>query len=162
MWGANSMNVYTRRMKSDDTVPYELLLMADESKKLVEEYLGRGDCYLAFADTDETKPIGVYVLIRTRPSTVEIVNIAVDEPLQGRGIGKRLVCDAIEQARSMGAETVEIGTGNSGIVQLALYQKCGFRVVGVDRDFFLRHYEHPIIENGIPCVDMIRLRLELT
>ena len=158
----NGMNVYTRRMTSSDTIPYALLLSADESKRLVDEYLGRGDCYLAFGEIDETEPVGVYVLIRTRPDTVEIVNIAVAEPLHGHGIGKRLVCDAIEQARAMGAKTVEIGTGNSGVVQLALYQKCGFRIVGVDRDFFVRHYDHPIIENGIPCVDMIRLRLELT
>ncbi len=158
----NGMNVYTRRMTSSDTIPYALLLSADESKRLVDEYLGRGECYLAFGETDDTEPVGVYVLIRTRPDTVEIVNIAVAERLHGHGIGKRLVRDAIEQARAMGAKTVEIGTGNSGVVQLALYQKCGFRIVGVDRDFFVRHYDHPIIENGIPCLDMIRLRLELT
>jgi GNAT superfamily N-acetyltransferase len=155
------MNLQVRRMERKNTVPYGLLLLADPSRRLVDEYLGRGDCYLAFDEADETKPIGVYVLIRTREDTVEIVNIAVAEPLHGQGVGKRLVLDAIEQARAMGAKTVEIGTGNSGVTQLALYQKCGFRMVGVDRDFFLRNYEEPIIENGIPCVDMIRLRLEL-
>jgi len=155
------MNLRIRRIDAGDPIPYELLLLADPSKRLVDEYIARGECYAAYGDERPAEPIGVYVLIRTRPDTVEIVNVAVTEPLHGLGIGKRLVLDAIEQARAMGARTVEIGTGNSGVVQLALYQKCGFRIVCVDRDFFLRHYPEPIVENGIPCVDMIRLRLEL-
>ncbi|MNO06893.1 putative N-acetyltransferase YvbK [compost metagenome] len=68
---------------------------------------------------------------------------------------------AIEMARAENVKTIEIGTGNSGMLQLALYQKCGFRIVGVDPDFFVRHYEEPIFENGIPCRDMIRMRLDL-
>ena len=39
---------------------------------------------------------GVYVLLQTRPKTIEIVNIAVKESLQNRGFGKLLVRDAIE------------------------------------------------------------------
>lgn len=57
----------------------------------------------------------------------------------------------------MGFETVEIGTGNSSIDQLAFYQKCGFRIAAIDPDFFIRHYPEPIFENGIQCRDMIRL-----
>ena len=155
------MRLRTRRIEADDPIPYELLLLADPSRRLVDEYVRRGECRLAFDDERAAAPIGVYVLIRTRPDTVEIVNIAVVESLHGLGIGKRLVLDAIAQARSMGARTVEIGTGNSSVAQLALYQKCGFRVTGVDRNFFVRHYPDPIVENGIPCLDMIRLRLEL-
>ncbi|MNW16937.1 putative N-acetyltransferase YvbK [compost metagenome] len=46
-------------------------------------------------------------------------------------------------------------------MQLYLYQKCGFRIVGVDVDFFVRHYEEAIEENGIPCRDMIRLAMDI-
>lgn len=58
-------------------------------------------------------------------------------------------------------EELMIGTGNSSINQLALYQKCGFRVIGVERDFFINNYDEPIFENGIQCVDMIRLSIEI-
>ncbi len=75
----------------------------------------------------------------------------------GKGIGKQLVMDAINVAKAKGYKTIEIGTGNSSIGQLALYQKCGFRIIGVDTDFFIRHYPEEIIENGILCRDMIRL-----
>ncbi|MBJ4025620.1 GNAT family N-acetyltransferase, partial [Salmonella enterica subsp. enterica serovar Derby] len=78
-----------------------------------------------------------------------------------KGIGRQLVMHAIETAKAQGFKTIEIGTGNSSIGPLALYQKCGFRITGIDRNFFLRHYEKPIYENGMRCIDMIRLSLDL-
>lgn len=92
---------------------------------------------------------------------MELVNVAVDEKYQGRGIGKQLVMHAIHQARRLSYQTIEVGTGNTGIGQLALYQKCGFRITGIDKDFFIRHYPEKIYENGIQVMDMIRLSQEL-
>jgi hypothetical protein len=67
----------------------------------------------------------------------------------------------MEAARRLGCRILEIGTGNSSFHQLKLYQRCGFRITGVERDFFVRHYEEEIIEDGIRCVDMIRLAIDL-
>jgi GNAT superfamily N-acetyltransferase len=147
-----------RKLQADEQPPIELLLLADPSEKLVQEYLMRGQCFVAEADD---KIIGEYVLLPTRPETVEIVNIAVDESYQGKGIGKQLVNHAIQQAKLLGCKTIEIGTGNSGVGQLALYQKCGFRMTGIDRDFFIRHYSEEIFENGIQVVDMVRLSQDI-
>lgn len=132
----------------------DLLLLADPSESIVKEYLKRGECYILEKD-EET--IGVYVLLPTRPETIELVNIAVAEKYQAKGIGKVLVLDAIEKAKHNGYKIIEVGTGNSSIGQLVLYQKCGFRITGVNKDFFTIHYEEEIVENGIVCVDMIRL-----
>lgn len=147
-----------KRLDNDGKIPYNLLLLADPSIEAINDYLKRGECYVAHADDDA---VGVYVLIKTRPFTFELVNVAVDERYQGRGIGKKLVLHAIDTAREEKAKVVEVGTGNSSIFQLALYQKCGFRVVGVDRDFFKKHYKEKIMENGIECIDMIRLSIDL-
>jgi len=147
-----------RKLRVDEDSPIKLLLLADPSQKLVEDYLKRGECFLAEINH---QIVGVYVLLPTRPETVELVNVAVTEKLHGKGIGKQLVSHAIETARSSGYKTIEIGTGNSSIGQLALYQKCGFRIVGVDFDFFIRHYAEEIYENGIQCRDMIRLSQDL-
>ncbi|CAH0120750.1 putative N-acetyltransferase YvbK [Paenibacillus sp. CECT 9249] len=152
------MELAIRLMNQEEQWPYDLLLLADPSKPLVDEYVRRGHCFLAYLN-DEL--VGEFVLIRTRPETVEIVNIAVKERWQGRGIGTRLVRAAIEEARKLQAKTVEIGTGNSGFKQLKLYQKCGFRICGVDIDFFIRNYDEELYEEGIQIKDMVRLRLEL-
>lgn len=135
-----------------------LLLLADPSREAVESYLRRGRCYVGEL---AGRVVAVCVLIETRPHTVELVNVAVAEEEQGRGIGRRMVLHAIDVARSLGFRSIEVGTGNSSLKQLALYQRCGFRIVGVDLDFFTRHYPEPIYENGILCRDMIRLRLDL-
>lgn len=71
-----------------------------------------------------------------------------------------LINDAIAKAKSYYAKKLEIGTGNSSIAQLSLYQKCWFVIESIDKDFFSKHYDHPIIENGIVCKDMIRLGMK--
>ena len=150
--------MHIRKLNRDEKPPMELLLLADPSKELVEEYVKRGECYIA---ESEQQIIGVYVLLPTKPGTVELVNVAVLESQHGQGIGKHLVMDAINMAKIKGYQTIEIGTGNSSIGQLALYQKCGFRIIGVDTDFFIRNYSEEIFENGIRCRDMIRLSQDL-
>ncbi|WP_117149173.1 GNAT family N-acetyltransferase [Paraliobacillus zengyii] len=147
-----------RKLNKGEKLPIELLLLADPSIEIVEEYVNRGECFVA---ESEQQIVGVYVLLPTRPKTVELVNVAVIEKKQARGIGKLLVMHALKIAKTKGYKTIEIGTGNSGIGQLALYQKCGFRIIGVDRDFFVKHYYEEIVENGIPCKDMIRLSQDL-
>ncbi|OIU71832.1 GNAT family N-acetyltransferase [Rossellomorea aquimaris] len=151
------MNI--RERMEGEKLPMKLLLLADPSEEIVKEYVGRGYCYLTEI---QQEIVGVYVLLPTRPGTIELVNVAVSEELHGRGIGKELVTDAIGRAKSKGYKTIEVGTGNSGIGQLALYQKCGFRITGVDMDFFIKHYNEEIFENGIQCRDMIRMALDLT
>ena len=58
-------------------------------------------------------------------------------------------------------QTIEIGTGSTSFAQLYLYQKCGFRVVNIDRDFFVDNYDDPIIENKLILRDMIRLEKKI-
>jgi len=138
--------------------PRELLLLADESEEMVQSYAGRG--YAAVAEL-AGRIVGEYVLIDTRPKTMELVNVAVAEDMQGRGIGRALVMHAIAHARRRGCRTLDLGTGSTGVAQLGLYQSCGFRIVGVEPDFFVRHYPQPIVENGMRLRDMVRLVLEL-
>jgi ribosomal protein S18 acetylase RimI-like enzyme len=156
--GDPMINVHIRPLREGEHPPIDLLLLADPSEELVRSYIKRGQCWIAKVDNEV---VGVYVLLETRPETVELVNVAVREDMQGKGIGKKLVLHAVETARQLGFRTMELGTGNSSIGQLGLYQKCGFRIVGVDLDFFVRHYTQPIFENGIQCRDMIRLRRDL-
>jgi ribosomal protein S18 acetylase RimI-like enzyme len=147
-----------RKLSMGEVPPYELLLMADPSRELVEEYVAIGDCRVAEI---KGKVIGVYVLIKLNAYTSEIINIAVNEEIQGQGIGKKLIRDAIQTAQELGCKTIEIGTGNSSIGQLLLYQKCGFRITDVIEDFFVDNYDEEIFENGLQCRDMVRLSMNL-
>lgn len=143
-----------RKLQPNEQAPMHLLLLADPSQEIVVDYLKRGICFIA---EQESQIVGVYVLLATKPHTVELVNVAVEPAWQGKGVGKKLVFHAIEMAKKEGYKTIEVGTGNSSLDQLGLYQKCGFRMVNIDHNFFLRHYDEEIYENGIQCVDMVRL-----
>lgn len=138
--------------------PWDLLLLADPSRELVSAYLKNSFCYCAKMDDSI---IGIIVLQPRDSETAEIMNLAVHPHMQGKGIGQALMKQGIEAARSKGYKTLEIGTGNSSIGQLALYQKTGFRIMEIDHDFFIRNYDQPIFENGIQCRDMLRLSMKI-
>lgn len=147
-----------QKLKNPTELPWKLLIMADPSREAIEKYIMDSDAYLARIND---KTIGVYVLQKGDFDSAELKNIAVDENYQGQGIGKKLVLDAIKKARKGGIKILKVGTGNSSLPQLALYQKCGFRITGIEKDFFVKNYREEIVENGIKCTDMIRLAIDL-
>ena len=145
-------------IRKTETPSRELLLLADEVEASVANYIGRGTCYAAY---DNGRIVGQYVLIHTRPFTAEVVNIAVAPDRQRQGIATALLRHAAETARSAGFRLLEIGTGDSGFGQIALYERCGFVRCGIDRDYFRKYYPAPILENGVECRHMVRLAQEL-
>ena len=153
-----TMNIKIIKLEKHTEKTMNLLLLADPSKEAINDYIKRGECYVACYNDSI---VGICILIDTRPLTKEIVNVSVEENYQRKGIGKSLILDAIDRSRKSNVKVLEIGTGNSSLHQLGLYQKCGFRICSIDKDFFKLHYNEKIIENGIECRDMIRLSLEL-
>ncbi|WP_077324691.1 GNAT family N-acetyltransferase [Virgibacillus siamensis] len=147
-----------QRLKTTENPPMELLLTADPSENNVREYLSKGQCYVVRKDN---VVIGVYVLTQERQNKMELVNVAVLEHYQGQGIGTKMIQHAIANAQLQGYQFIDVGTGNSSIDQLRLYQQCGFRMVKIRRDYFVENYNEPIYENGIQCRDMVRLSIPL-
>lgn len=141
-----------------DIEPFmELLLLADPSEKLVRGY---ADTTNTVGATLDGEPIGVYVLLPKSGQMMELKNIAVRADWQGKGLGKILIGHALERAGDRGATSIEVGTGNTSIDQIAFYEKAGFKRRRVDEGFFLRNYDEPIFENGMQCTDMVYLVLE--
>ncbi len=144
--------------QTNNSIPNDLLLLSDPSTDVINEYIQQSIKFVAVLDT---QIIGALLLLKTRPRTMEIMNISVYENHQNKGVGKKLINKAIDYAKSNAIDTLEIGTGNPGAIQMLLYQKCGFRIIGVDLDYFRRNHKEKIYENGIECRDMIRMRLDL-
>lgn len=146
------------KLNNISNAPMELLLLADPSEAMIRKYLFNGVCYTAIMDN---KTVGVLVFKENESNSVEIMNIAVQEEFQRNGIGKKLLQHVINEIKNTNIKTIEIGTGNSSVFQLLLYQKCGFRISSIDKDFFRKNYNEKIFENGIECRDMIRLKINL-
>ena len=137
---------------------WELLLQADPSKLQIENYIFTGDI---FELRVKSELVGIIVLVPKTDELIEIMNLSITEKWQGKGFAKALIEYACLFSDNKGYSTVTIGTGNSSLNQLALYQKAGFRITGIDHNYFIRHYSEPIYENGIHCRDMIRLERKL-
>ena len=137
---------------------WELLLQADPSKQQIEKYIKRG--YI-FELRWEGELAGIIVSTPKTVERIEIMNLSINEKWQGKGYAKALIEYACLFSAANGYRIVEIGTGNSSLNQLALYQKVGFRMVEIVRDYFIRYYPEPIFENGILCRDMVRLERKL-
>ena len=143
--------------QTNNMIPTDLLLLSDPSEEVIAEYINMSVKFIAIL---ESKIVGALLLLKTRPKTMEIMNISVYKEYQNKGIGKQLINKAIEYAKKNKIKTLEIGTGNPGVVQMMLYQKCGFRIIGVELDYFRKNHEEKFFENGIECRDMIRMRME--
>ncbi|NML38053.1 GNAT family N-acetyltransferase [Chitinophaga sp. G-6-1-13] len=141
-----------------DDLPYDLLLLADPSREIIDSYIRNSRVYVALIGNVR---VGVYVLMPLEDNKAEVKNIAVHETWQGRGLGKQLLTDAAIKARELGFRTLVIGTGNSSVAQLYLYQRSGFEITAIRKDFFIQHYPEPIYENGIQCKHMIMLEMPL-
>lgn len=149
-----------RLLEGDEAAPIHLLLLADPSEALINDYLANGQCYVLESETSEI--LGTFVLQAQNTTKIELVNVVVSEAYQGHGLGRMLVEAAIETARNQSYQQLLVCTGNSSIGQFALYQKCGFRIESIERDYFIRHYPEAIIENGIQCRDRICLTQNLS
>ncbi len=65
---------------------------------------------------------------------LEIRGLAVLREYQGRGLGRRLLGAAIDEARERGAAKLGLRVFEPNGSARALYARCGFEVVGVLRD----------------------------
>jgi len=147
-----------RKLHTYEKIPYDLLLLAEETIEAIDKYIKDSEIFV-FENNKEI--IGVYVLQSMNKSTTEIKYIAVDEKFQGQGIGTFLLEDAIFKAKKRGFATITIGTGDCGLKQLKLYQKVGFEIFDVKKNFFIDNYPEPIYENGKLCKDMVMLQKQL-
>ncbi|MCM3594621.1 GNAT family N-acetyltransferase [Metabacillus idriensis] len=152
------MEIVIRKLPCKSEAPMDLLLEADPSEQNINQYLKKGSIYLA---EHEKKTAGVLVLMQIGDSSMEIMNLAVNDHSRGKGIAKKLIAHAKHECAGLNIGTLVIGTGNSSLDQLALYQKCGFRMEKVIENYFIDHYEEPIFENGIQCMDMVRLKMNI-
>lgn len=147
-----------RKIKGEEQLPFELLLLADETIAAINKYVYESNVYLL---ESEAGLVGVYVLKTIDQHIAEIKNIAVHPSYQGKGLGTMLLDHAAQSAKSNGFTCLLIGTGDASLKQLKLYRREGFVSFRIIQDFFINNYPMPIYENGIQLKDMILLKKAL-
>jgi aminoglycoside 6'-N-acetyltransferase I len=107
--------------------------------------------------------IGHLQIVETaEPGVFELKSLAVLEQWRSQGIGAALVGAGLEQCRRRGGRLLLVATAAASIQALQFYQRQGFRIARVIRDFYspARGYR-PLELNGIPLLDEVILDMTL-
>jgi GNAT superfamily N-acetyltransferase len=86
--------------------------------------LARGG-HIFFAVVDGV-PVGCCALIPMEPGVFEVAKMAVDESVQGGGIGRKVLMYTVEQGRSLGAQSLYLETNSKLTNAIHLYETLGF------------------------------------
>jgi ribosomal protein S18 acetylase RimI-like enzyme len=95
------------------------------------EYIDRSDraAWIAYAD----EQVAGQLLVQENWNRFAIIwDIAVHPPFRRRGIGRRLMQEAIGWGRERGLPGVMLETQNINVAGCRLYESCGFVLGGVD------------------------------
>jgi GNAT superfamily N-acetyltransferase len=134
-----------------------LFELAEDSPAELDSYLYLGRVLVAVRHGEV---IGHLQLVDTdRAGRVELKSMAVREPMQGRGVGRRLVEAAVELVAAESASEIVVATASADIGNLRFYQRLGFRMRSVQRDAFSSATGYPpdIHVDGIPLRDRVWL-----
>lgn len=146
-------------IKPGEKIPYELLLLADETTEAIDQYIFNCDIYLLHNGEHN---IAVMALYRNSTTELEIKNIAVIEIYRNKGIGSILINKAKEIALEKLYQKLTVGTSDTGLQQIRFYEKNGFLKTGIKKNFFIENYPEPIYENGLQMRDMVLLTHHLS
>jgi ribosomal protein S18 acetylase RimI-like enzyme len=137
-----------------------LFAEADDSESEIASYINLGEVFVA---RENGNIVGHVQVVETAESGIlEIKSLAVDESRRSNGIGSTLVGAALADCRERDAHTVLVATAAASIGALQFYQRQGFRIRQVIRDFYSasRGYR-PLMINGIPLLDEVILDIAL-
>jgi ribosomal-protein-alanine N-acetyltransferase len=74
-----------------------------------------------------------------------VTNVAVRAPFRGKGLGERLMRELMRKASFLGAVRMTLEVRQSNAIAQALYEKVGFRAVGVRRGYYTDNHEDAVI-----------------
>ena len=131
----------------------DLLLLADEQEDMIDRYLERGQMFVL---ENEAQACAVCVVTDEGEGVLEIKNLAVSPDRQRRGYGRQMI-EFVAGHFAEDYHTLLVGTGDSPLT-IPFYESCGFVRSHAVKDFFVDHYDHPIIEEGVLLRDMIYLK----
>lgn len=83
--------------------------------------------FVAEADGRVVGMVTICVFTTLTGTKAYLDHLVVDADWRGRGIGRRLVQHAIDQARAAGASRIDLTAGEAKVAGQALYRSLGFR-----------------------------------
>lgn len=152
------LQIQIHRGSRDELQP--LFEEADDSEGEIAGYRGLGEVLVATLDDEIVAEL--QIIESGEPGVFEIKSLAVHEDHRSRGIGAALVQAARGYCRERDGLLLLVATAAASIPALQFYQRQGFRIREVIRDFYSPDRGYRSLElNGIPLRDEVILDLEL-
>lgn len=141
-----------KQILSDKKRYLELLLLADPCEEMIDRYID-GDMYVLF---DGGEAVCECVMHERADGQIELKNLATLPSRQRQGLAGMLVR---EMQRLYAGRYAKMYVGTCGAEHF--YTSLGFAFSYVEEGFFTRNYPEPVIDNGVQCIDMTYLCMEL-
>ena len=140
-----------------DKLDMDLIRTADDSIPRVMRYI---NTCIPFVGLDNDKAEAI-CLVEAKPELHDIVIHAISHEGEGNGYEKEMLLYVLEYLRQNGVRWVEIGCGNACMESMELYQKVGFRFIGVWPDYYMGDSKIAVVKKSIINRDMVRMRADL-
>ncbi len=110
------------KVSDKESMPFSLLLLADETVEAIEKYIYQCDVFTVFNETVHY-PIAVFALLKLNDDEVEIKNIAVLPEFQNKGLGSLLLKEIRMHAFRLKFKRIVLGTPDVDYGQIRFYKK---------------------------------------
>jgi L-amino acid N-acyltransferase len=129
-------SIYNREV-TGATVTFDMIRRTREDQLAwLASHSGAHPAIVAVDDADAVAGFGSLSPYRTRPaySTSVEDSVYVDESYRGQGVGRLLLVELIRLADAHGFHTVMARIVGGHEASIALHERCGFGLVGVERE----------------------------
>ncbi|MBP3831367.1 MAG: epoxyqueuosine reductase QueH [Clostridia bacterium] len=141
-------SVVIKKEKENKEKYMDLLLEADPSKDVINDYLRDGEVFVL---TYKEEVACVAVVTKVDDNTCELKNIATAGKYRGQGYGKKLIKYLFDNYRQKYDKMI-VGTSENNI---PFYVKAGFdKYYKTIKNFFVDNYHEEIWDGDLQCIDM--------
>lgn len=103
-------------------------------RRTFESLLGRPSVDIVVAESDGR--VDGYAVVRSTVGESELANLAVSPARRGAGLGRALLREAVEAARSRGATWIFLAVRTSNADAAKLYRRFGFQEIGAQASYY--------------------------
>jgi [ribosomal protein S18]-alanine N-acetyltransferase len=133
----------------DDVAAIERSVFKDPwSRRSFVDLVDSRNVLFLVAEADSQSVVG-YAIVLVAGVESELANLAVSRLMQKQGLGRRLLTEAMDQARGRDAREMFLEVRESNASAISLYETAGFEAVGRRARYYARPIEDAIVMRAV-------------
>ena len=133
----------------DDVAAIERSVFKDPwSRRSFVDLVDSRNVLFLVAEAESQSVVG-YAIVLVAGVESELANLAVSRLMQKQGLGRRLLTEAMDQARGRDAREMFLEVRESNAPAISLYETAGFEAVGRRARYYARPIEDAIVMRAV-------------